>query len=408
MSNNVELRYNTWFATLHIPKDVREKLGKSKFFKSLETSNKKIACERAKLIIGEWKAEIARARGNLDSYTLRALDLHKATKEAKTIEEKDSIAFIADDIAEKIAKKMGVAEAKSFMDVATGKKTPIEPIIAKWEASLKDLKPKSKAMFISDVHRLEQRFTHVENLTKRNALIWVNELSETLKSKTIQRILVACSNFWKYLQTKQIVDIEKASPFHGIKIKSDTQPYVPFEKKDLVSLYVKAEAIDKSLADLIKLGAYTGARIEELCQLRVEDVTEEDSFKVRESKTKAGIREVPIHSKIKELVNILKLESKDGFLIPSTASNKRGNRSESLSKRFGRLKTREGFTKDHVFHSIRKTFTTTLENAGVFQNIVSDIIGHEKEGFTYSHYSGGITLEVKREFIEKVVYPEGF
>jgi hypothetical protein len=35
----------------------------------------------------------------------------------------------------------------------------------------------------------------------------------------------------------------------------------------------------------------------------------------------------------------------------------------------------------------------------------ADIIGHEKTTMTYGLYSGGATLEVKREAIEKIVYP---
>jgi len=405
MSNNVELRYNTWFATLHVPKDVRDRIGKSKFFKSLETSNKKIACDRAKLIIGEWKAEIAKARGNLDSYTIEALRVNKAIKEANSDNEKEALTYLADDIAEKISRKMGEGEAKSFMDVATGKKTPIEPLLDGWEASLNDVKDKTRYMFRGDVQKLNKRFKNVESLSKRNTKIWISELSETLSAGTIKRLLTACSSFWKYLQTKQIVDIEKDSPFQGFKLKSDAVSYKPFDVEDLVSLYKKAEADDKPLADLIKLASYTGARLEELCQLRLEDVTQSNSLKIREAKTKAGVREVPIHSKIIELVNRLKSESKDGFLIPSSSKNKLGKRGDSLGKRFGRLKTDAGFGKEHVFHSIRKILVTLLEQAKVSENITADIVGHEKPRITYGLYSGGNTLEDKREAIERIHYP---
>jgi hypothetical protein len=38
-----------------------------------------------------------------------------------------------------------------------------------------------------------------------------------------------------------------------------------------------------------------------------------------------------------------------------------------MSKRFGHLKTKEGFDERYVFHSIRKTVATLLENAQVFR-----------------------------------------
>ena len=81
--------------------------------------------------------------------------------------------------------------------------------------------------------------------------------------------------------------------------------------------------------------------------------------------------------------------------MPSSAIDQSG-------KRFGRLKTTIGFGRDHVFHSIRKTLTTKLENAGVIENIAADIVGHDKPNMTYGLYSGGASLEVKLNAIEKI------
>ena len=90
-----------------------------------------------------------------------------------------------------------------------------------------------------------------------------------------------------------------------------------------------------------------------------------------------------------------------------SSKNKYGDRSNALGKRFGRLKEKHQFTSRHVFHSIRKTFTTLLENSGVSENVAADIIGHEKPRITYGVYSGGSTLETMREAIEKVRYKLG-
>ena len=76
----------------------------------------------------------------------------------------------------------------------------------------------------------------------------------------------------------------------------------------------------------------------------------------------------------------------------------------SVGKRFGRLKTDLGFGKQHVFHSIRKTVVTILENAGVPENVVADIVGHEKTTMTYGLYSGGLSLAVKHEALDKLAY----
>jgi len=77
----------------------------------------------------------------------------------------------------------------------------------------------------------------------------------------------------------------------------------------------------------------------------------------------------------------------------------------TIGKRFGRLKTEAGFSKAHVFHSIRKTVATMLDNAGVPEGIAADILGHEKQTMTYGLYSGGTSLERKQRAIESLRYP---
>ena len=44
---------------------------------------------------------------------------------------------------------------------------------------------------------------------------------------------------------------------------------------------------------------------------------------------------------------------------------------------------RVAFGPQLVFHSLRKTVVTILENAGVPENVVADIVGHEKTTMTY-------------------------
>lgn len=52
-------------------------------------------------------------------------------------------------------------------------------------------------------------------------------------------------------------------------------------------------------------------------------------------------------------------------------------------------------------HSIRKTVVTLLENVGVSASFV----GHNEPGITYGLYSGGASLEVKRQALAKLRHP---
>ena len=119
---------------------------------------------------------------------------------------------------------------------------------------------------------------------------------------------------------------------------------------------------------------------------------------------KAGWRYVPIHRELAQTMTRLIEDSGDGYVLSGLTVNKYGDRSNAVGKRFGRLKTDQGFGKKHVFHSIRKTVVTILENAGVPENVVADIVGHEKTTMTYGLYPGGLSLAVKHEALNKLAY----
>lgn len=406
---NIELRNNTWFATLHVPPDVRETIGKSKLIKTLKTPDKRLARERALPIIAEWKAQIREARSSsVDNFTLETMKWRDELRLAKSGLERETLELLMTDKAEALEATKGYQHAKAFADMATGKATPIAPLIAPWEASIAGLAAKTKALYVPIVTKMAAKFKTLEAIDRKSVKAWIIEMQASgLSGSTIQRALGACQNFWEYLQARDIVD-EDATPFKGHKVKTKKQSYKPFKPAEVVTLWkLAADRHDQPLSDLIKLGAYTGARIEELCQTKVEHLTKHNSILLPGTKTAAALREVPIHSAIKGLINGLAKASTDGYLIPSTANNKLGNRSDPHSKAFGRLKGELGYAGDrtHAFHSIRGTLVTMLENAGVPEGVVADIVGHEKQTITFGLYSGGNELEVKRKALEKAKYP---
>ncbi|MDH4611360.1 DUF6538 domain-containing protein [Pseudomonas sp. BN102] len=168
---------------------------------------------------------------------------------------------------------------------------------------------------------------------------------------------------------------------------------------------------DTDLADLIAFACYTGCRIEELGRIRRE-TTEFDasetpiSFKVDDAKTKAGIREVPIHSALLPLY-VKRLSTPQGnneFLFPGNDSTKHGLRLGALSQRFTKLKRAEGFGNLHVFHSFRRCTVTQLHQNGADQSVMPYIIGHEVGLLTFDLYSDGPEFEKKKEAIEKLKF----
>lgn len=408
---NIERRRNVIFATLHVPKDVRGAIGRAKLIKTTKTTDKRLGQERANLIVAEWKAMIRAVRAGrgpaqVDDFAVEALGWREALKTTVEPHEREALAIAITDKAEALEATKGYTQAKTFADIAMGVQTPLEPLVEPWVATIADLAPKTKALYIPTVKKMAAKFKTLEAVDRKAVKAWILELGETVSGATIQRTMGACQNFWEYLQARDMVSPE-FTPWRGNKIKVKSKPYVPFKPAEVVTLWNMAKAAKKhSLSDLIKLGAYSGARIGELCNLKVGDI-KDGYFQITDSKTTAGVREVPIHSSIKGLIERLKEESKDGYLIPSSAENKQEDRSAPHSKVFGRLKDKLGYTGDRTrsFHSIRKTMVTQLEGAGVPEGVTADIVGHEKDTITYGLYSGGNPMEVKQAAIEKLRYP---
>jgi integrase len=271
---------------------------------------------------------------------------------------------------------------------------------------------KTRDMQRSDVKRFAAKFPKVQDVTRPDVRRWITDLmnGDGLAPKTVQRILSALRGYWRYLQSIGVAG-EDDEPFTKLDVarrnkrtapRSERQPFEPSEVVKLLDAAI--ERGDDQLADLIRLAMWTGCRIEELCSLKVKQVND-DYLSVVNAKTDAGLRDVPIHRELAQTMARLVEESADGYVLSGLTVNKYDARSNVIGKRFGMLKTSMGFGSQHVFHSIRKTVVTILENAGVAENIVADIVGHEKPTMTYGLYSGGVSLAVKRDALNKLTYP---
>lgn len=430
MSRHIEKRRQSWYAVLNIPSDVQAALGRKRFRTSLKTRDERVALRRAMRFIALWKNLIAKARNepevdddqnsDLDEdIVAKAEKLRKALLNASTDKEReivlDQIEMAAWDIGALDVDHVGEPatssiEASNFHKRATGQVVMFTEHLQEW-LSTSRATPKTKDMHKSDIIRFSQRFEMVQDVTRPGVRRWITEMMNEvgLKPKTLKRILSGIRSYWRYLQSIGVVD-ENSEPFMKLEIARSAKngnprsARLPFEPKEVLKLLSAAEdRNDQHLADLIRLGMWTGCRVEEICALKVEDV-HKDHFTVKNAKTDAGWREVPIHPtlhpRLLELLNV----SEDGFVLSGLSVNKYGDRSNAVSKRFGHLKSKLGFGPQHVFHSIRKTVVTILENAGVPENVVADIVGHEKTTMTYGLYSGGTTIATKRKAFEHLGY----
>jgi integrase len=195
-----------------------------------------------------------------------------------------------------------------------------------------------------------------------------------------------------------------------------------FLPADVVRLWKAAEAKgDLPLAASIRIAAYSGMRREGVCTLKVDAIkrdpeTNIDFMHVSE-KTAAGVRDVPVHPAIRELLTNLSQKadrdgylihsSDDNYLIHSSDDNKYQKRGDAIGKRFTRLTQERSFDSRFVFHSIRHTVAHLLETAECPEGVAQDIVGHVKQGMTFGLYSGRTRLDHRARWLEQAVrYPD--
>lgn len=254
-------------------------------------------------------------------------------------------------------------------------------------------------------------------ITFKNVALFLDSMSQN--SVTRKGYLAALRKLHKWLlknddyYPRLFPDGEK--PFedheHARRGHDGSEEWAIFTKEEVETLHAAAqERNDQELADLIALGAFTGCRISELGWLQAEHVVVDSgdptAIYITKAKSKAGIRTIPISSKLRPTIKRL-LSRPHGphkFLFSGPNRLTGRMRIPALSERFTNLKTSLGHPELAVFHSIRKCFTTELENRHADPLVIIRLLGHGTRQLTFDTYSGGVFFGRAKQAIEKLQF----
>ncbi|MCE5972768.1 site-specific integrase [Sinirhodobacter sp. WL0062] len=424
MSNYLIRQGNAWSVKVSIPADVQHIFGKRAFKKALKTTDKTIAIARSGPLIAEFKAAIEEARGNptqhLDEFLAQTrVHLLNAKKSPDT--DPAAIGGIEEEVLGRLLAAHGVkhpeqlpekAEAKVIKayKVATGQRTLFESPLEDYIEGRK-VEPKTAAKDRHAIMKFAARVSTVEEVDRQAVRNFVNWLSkeEGLKNRTIKDNLSTLRVYWNWLVHQSLAPEDRKNPFTDVLLPPENRKVaaekvrLPFTVEHIRTLHAAIlEGRSEMMNATFLLAIYTGCRIEEITSLETINVYE-DTIQIVRAKTAAGNRMIPIHDEIKPLVAELKARGHQ-YLLPDLVPNKYGMRSPAMSKQFGKVKSKLGFDSRYVFHSIRKTVATLLEQSGVSEGVAADLLGHDKPTMSYGVYSGGTSLEQKREAIMKLDY----
>lgn len=138
-------------------------------------------------------------------------------------------------------------------------------------------------------------------------------------------------------------------------------------------------------ADIPLILLYSGMRINELLNMELKDVHVDEGYMfVEKSKTKAGIRNIPIHNKIMPLIKNRFESAKGKYLL----NNEKGKliRYNAFARRQW-LDVTSAIGVEHTAHETRHTFITQMDKLNVNKVAVKKIVGHTTKSDMTEHYT---------------------
>ena len=396
-------RHNAWSVRVQVPRHLWAAAGTREYVKALHTTDLKEA-ERLKYVhLTEFNRRIARLEGAkgdpLRAHYRDALEWHEDFKTADATEEnehgateRDVLRWAATDRAEEIAAQHGMQAAERFLGIVTGQHTFLEDLYPQW---LDEAAPPAKRR---DLHLVALKsflawagqHVSIEEVDRKKAGEFITFLLDGSRAKaTVDRYRSTLSTFWRWLAEKGRAEPER-NPWTGhASIKRAGRAKAAVARKGLndpqlvklLSGTYSGAGYSQAIADLTRLALATGARLEELGDIKRAHVERRrDGFwlTVEKGKTAAAARVIPVHKSVAPII-ARRARGKGAYLFDELKPGPYGRRTHHASKAYGRFRKQVGVGERGAdFHALRHTFTGTMEGAGVPLSTIQLLIGHSR------------------------------
>jgi integrase len=246
---------------------------------------------------------------------------------------------------------------------------------------------------------------------------------KALAGATVKKALGALGSVLSWAKREGYLPANPAEGITTAVARGDSEDRrLPYDADDLKTLFSESAVNARRKhrpADywLPILALYTGARLEELGQLRTSDVRREDGVDFlaieggdgKRLKTRSSRRRIPIHPQLVQAGFLVFVDKQRaaGYerLFPELRATRLGSLTAAWSKYWGRHARDLGVTdKRKTFHSFRHGFKDAARAAGMPEEHHDAITGHAN-GSVGRGYGLGVPLRVLAESMAKVTYP---
>ena len=294
--------------------------------------------------------------------------------------------------------------------------------------TLEDMRTFKEAVLRLPKHR--SKLPQFRKLSAKELLEMDIPIKDRMNPRNAQKYLSRSKTFLNWARLNGFMTVDIGGVLTYKLPERSVKRRLPFSHTDLRKLIHSTE-YKKGLHRkphhlwLPLLGMFTGARLNEICQLHVADVRRLSNIWVisirdggdRRVKNETSIRDVPIHSKLIELgfLNFVSAKKKAGEeRLFSELRNHRDGYGGSASKWFCDYQDRCGVkVLDEVkelksFHSFRHTVSTMLANStapGLYERVINQVLGHEKgQSESMKTYTHSISVRALKDAVEEIKF----
>lgn len=247
----------------------------------------------------------------------------------------------------------------------------------------------------------------------------------------IKRTLLEVKAIFGWLKGRKVIS---DNPFDTVSMTAEHQSYAALTNEDYSKLF-KGSVFDEESRDatrsrwwLLLIAAYTGARLGEICQLRLSDVSVHDGVLCisindedgKALKTQTAKRLIPVHPVLIELGfedylserrdrTDSKIEGDKVLLLPSVwnGASKAGKTASTWFSRYKETCSIEAFKGERkVFHSFRHSFIQQSMSKDIELSKIQQMVGHESSlmGTTKTYAGDGYPAQLLLKELEKIEF----
>jgi len=368
-------RYNTLWFSRTVPKPLREAVGKA----SIE------------IRLGH---DLKHAKAQLP----KCLEVYNRVVEAATQDQPDLVEEALRfremgryDDPEMFGAAMGEyydsfeLQRPDLYKIAMGHKTPIDGLGAAFAKS-RSLTPLTTKRTLQRLAKLSESMSKpMEEVTRQMAHDYVQERLTEVLPTTVRAEVSEFKAYWEYAKAAGV----RVDSVWNVKIKDRRRiKRQPMTEEDIEALL----DLGGLCQDVVLILSKTGMRISELLSCEVSS----NCFKVAISKTAAGVRSIPVHPELEEVLSRRHVTP----LFPEiTSSNQLSKLGNTWIKEAGLHLPGAGAQSVRTLHSIRHYVATRLEQHGVPESTIAALLGHSRKGVTFGVYAHGPSIRQLRQAV---------